>query len=174
MKKCLTILLLCLLPLVTGCDLSTPVQDSEPNERFIGFVTQIESNEVLINDVWFSFNDGTVFSTDKDKKIHSVDIEVGQKIQVNFDGEMEESFPGKAFANEMVFLTDAQSEKEGNAVKLVVKDPRFSQVAIQSMEKNPTGMYSLRFKELTINRDVHVLVNLNDERVIVPIHTSTK
>jgi hypothetical protein len=43
---------------------------------------------------------------------------------------------------------------------------------MQSMEKNPTGMYSLRFKDLSLNRDVHVLVSIDDERVIVPISTT--
>jgi hypothetical protein len=174
MKKCLTVLILSFCFLFTGCGPSTSVNSSQATANFIGFVTQLEGNQVLINDVWFSFSDQTVIKTDKDKKLHRDDIEMGKKVNVTFDGELQESYPRRASANQLVFLTDQQSKTEGSAVRLVIKDPRFSQVVIQSIEKNPTGLYSLRFKDLSIDRDVHVIVNVENERVIVPIHTSTK
>jgi hypothetical protein len=173
MKKCLTVLILCFCVLFTGCGPSTSVNSSKASANFIGFVTQLEGNQVLINDVWFSFSDQTVLKTDKDKKLHKDDIEMGKKVNVTF-GELQESYPRRAAADQLVFLTDQQSKTEGSVVRLVVKDPRFSQVVIQSIEKNPTGLYSLRFKDLSIDRDVHVIVNVENERVIVPIHTSTK
>ncbi|MFI8576754.1 DUF3221 domain-containing protein [Rossellomorea aquimaris] len=174
MKKCLTVLIICFCFLFTGCGPATSVNSSQEGTNFIGFVTQLEDNQVLINDVWFSFSDQTVMKTDKDKKLQKKDIEVGKKIDVTFDGKLQESFPRRASADQLVFLTDQQSKTEEGAVKLVMKDPRFSQVVIQSIEKNPTGLYSIRFKDLSINRDVHVIVNVDNDRVIVPIHTSTK
>ncbi|MFC7783443.1 DUF3221 domain-containing protein [Rossellomorea sp. GCM10028870] len=174
MKKCLPVLIICFCFLFTGCGPSTSVSTSQASANFIGFVTQLESDQVLINDVWFSFNDQTLMKTDKDKKLHKDDIEIGKKVSVTFDGELQESYPRRASADQLVFLTDQQSKTEGSAVRLVMKDPRFSQVVIQSVEKNPTGLYSLRFKDLSIDRDVHVIVNVDNNRVIVPIHTSTK
>ncbi|WP_299738188.1 DUF3221 domain-containing protein [uncultured Rossellomorea sp.] len=174
MKKCLPVLIICFCFLFTGCGPSTSVSTSQASANFIGFVTQLESDQALINDVWFSFNDQTLMKTDKDKKLHKDDIEIGKKVSVTFDGELQESYPRRASADQLVFLTDQQSKTEGSAVRLVMKDPRFSQVVIQSVEKNPTGLYSLRFKDLSIDRDVHVIVNVDNNRVIVPIHTSTK
>ncbi|MGM0751358.1 MAG: hypothetical protein ACQET6_05460 [Bacillota bacterium] len=174
MKKSLSVLILCFFFLFTGCGSSTSVNTSQASANLIGFVTQIESNQVLINDVWFSFDDQTVMKTDKEKKLHKEDIQIGKKINVTFNGKLQESFPRRASADLLIFLTDQQSKTEERAVTLVMKDPRFSQVVIQSIEKNPTGLYSLRFKDLSINRDVHVIVNVDNDRVIVPIHTSTK
>lgn len=175
MKKCLTVLILCFcLLLFTGCGPATSVNSSPASTDFIGFVTQLDHNQVLINDIWFSFDQQTVILTDKDKKLHKEDIEMGEKVNVTFDGELQESYPRRATADQLVFLTDGQSKAEESAVKLVMRDPRFSQVVIHSIEKNPTGLYSLRFKDLSIDRDVHVMVNVENERVIVPIHTSTK
>ncbi|MCA1063283.1 hypothetical protein QTG56_13400 [Rossellomorea sp. AcN35-11] len=173
MKKWLTVLLLGFCFLFTGCGSSTSV-NSQSSETFIGFVTQLESNQVLINDVWFSFDERTVMKTDRDKKLHKEQIEMAKKVRVTFKGGLQESFPRRASAERLVFLTDKESENEESAVELVMKDPRFSQVVIQSIEKNPTGLYSLRFKDRSIDRDVHVIVNVENDRVIVPIHTSTK
>ncbi|MBN8190844.1 DUF3221 domain-containing protein [Bacillus sp. NTK074B] len=173
MKKCLTVLILCFCLLCTGCGPSTSV-NSQGSTDFIGFVTRMENNEVLINDIWFSFDQHTVIVTDQDKKLHKEDIELGKKVNVTFNGELQESYPRRASADQLVFLTDVQSETEKNVVQLVMRDPRFSEVVIQSIEKNPTGLYSLRFKDLSIDRDVHVMVNVENERVIVPIHTSTQ
>ncbi|CAN7335725.1 DUF3221 domain-containing protein [Rossellomorea sp. LjRoot5] len=174
MKKCLTVMILCSCILFTGCGPSTSVNSSQGSTNFIGFVTQLENNQVLINDVWFSFTQQTVMLTDHDKKLHKEDIEMGKKVNVIFNGEMKESYPRRASADQLVFLTDKESKIEETVVKLVMSDPRFSQVVIQSIEKNPTGLYSLRFKDLSLDRDVHVMVNVENERVIVPIHTSTK
>ena len=173
MKKCLTVMILCSCILFTGCGPSTSV-NSQGSTDFIGFVTQLENNQVLINDVWFSFDQQTVMLTDQDKKLHKEDIEMGKKVNVTFNGEMQESYPRRASADQLMFLTDKESETEETVVKLVMSDPRFSQVVIQSIEKNPTGLYSLRFKDLSLDRDIHVMVNVENERVIVPIHTSTK
>ncbi|MCA1058230.1 YobA family protein [Rossellomorea aquimaris] len=173
MKKCLTVLILCFCLLFTGCGPSS-VNSSQDSTDFIGFVTRMENNEVLINDIWFSFDQQTVIMTDQDNKLHKEDIELGKKVNVTFNGELQESYPRRASADQLVFLTDEQSKIEEAVVQLVMRDPRFSQVVIQSIEKNPTGLYSLRFKDLSIDRDVHVIVNVENERVIVPIHTSTK
>ncbi|MGG3913527.1 DUF3221 domain-containing protein [Bacillus sp. es.034] len=173
MKKCLTVMILCSCILFTGCGPSASV-NSQGSTDFIGFVTQLENNQVLINDVWFSFDQQTVMLTDQDKKLHKEDIGMGKKVNVTFDGKMQESYPRRASADRMVFLTDKESKIEETVVKLVMSDPRFSQVVIESIEKNPTGLYSLRFKDLSLDRDVHVMVNVENERVIVPIHTSTK
>jgi Protein of unknown function (DUF3221) len=173
MKKCLTVMILCSCILFTGCGPSASV-NSQGSTDFIGFVTQLDNNQVLINDVWFSFDQQTVMLTDQDKKLHKEDIGMGKKVNVTFNGEMQESYPRRASADQMVFLTDKESRTEETVVKLVMSDPRFSQVVIQSIEKNPTGLYSLRFKDLSLDRDVHVMVNVENERVIVPIHTSTK
>jgi hypothetical protein len=174
MKKCLIVMILCSCILIIGCGPSTSVNSSQASTDFIGFVTQLENNQVLINDVWFSFDQQTVMRTDQDKKLHKEDIEMGRKVNVTFNGELQESYPRSASADQLIFLTDKQSKTEETVVKLVMSDPRFSQVVIQSIEKNPTGLYSLRFKDLSIDRDVHVVVNIENERVIVPIHTSTK
>jgi hypothetical protein len=173
MKKRSILFMLCVLFLITGCN-STGVGKPQLNEQFIGFATEIdlENSKVLINDIWFSFDKETEFKSDKKKSLHSEDLKIGQKIKVKYDGAVEESFPASAAAHQFILLTDEQSKKQGDAVELVVKDPRFSQVVMQSMEKNPTGMYSLRFKDLSLNRDVHVLVSIDDERVIVPISTT--
>ncbi|UXH44553.1 YobA family protein [Rossellomorea vietnamensis] len=173
MKKCLTVMILFSCILFTGCGPSASV-NSQASTDFIGFVTQLENNQVLINDVWFSFDQQTVMLTDQDKKLHKEDIKMGKKVNVTFNGEMQESYPRRASADQMVFLTDKESKIEETVVNLVMSDPRFSQVVIQSIEKNPTGLYSLRFKDLSLDRDVHVMVNVENERVIVPIHTSTK
>ena len=174
MKKCLTVMILCSCILFTGCGPVHICQLISGHIDFIGFVTQLENNQVLINDVWFSFDQQTVMLTDQDKKLHKEDIEMGKKVNVTFDGEMQESYPRRASADQLVFLTDKESKTEETAVELVMSDPRFSQVVIQSIEKNPTGLYSLRFKDLSLDRDVHVMVNVENERVIVPINTSTK
>ncbi|BCB04630.1 DUF3221 domain-containing protein [Bacillus sp. KH172YL63] len=174
MKKCLIVLILGFCILFSGCGPSTSVNSSQASTDFIGFVTQLEQDQVLVNDVWFSFDNHTVMVTDKDKKVGKEEIEMGKKVNVRFDGKLEESYPRRAAADQFVFLTDQQSKTEASAVQLVMRDPRFSQVVIQSIEKNPTGLYSLRFKDLSIDRDVHVIVNVDNERVIVPIHTSTK
>jgi Protein of unknown function (DUF3221) len=174
MKKCLTVMIIFSCILFTGCGPSTSVNSSQGNTDFIGFVTQLENNQVLINDVWFSFDQQTVMMTDQDKKLQKEDIEMGKKVNVTFNGELQESYPRRASADQLVFLTDQQSKTEESVVKLVMRDPRFSKIVIQSIEKNPTGLYSLRFKDLSIDRDVHVIVNVENERVIVPIHTSTK
>jgi hypothetical protein len=173
MKKQSILFMLCVLFLITGCH-SGSAGKPQHNENFIGFATDIdlENSKVLINDVWFTFDNKTEFQSDKDKSLHSEDLKIGQKIKVKSDGVVGESFPASAAADQFILLTDEQSEKQGDAVELVVKDPRFSQVVMQSMEKNPTGMYSLRFKDLSLNREVHVLVSIDDRRVIVPISTT--
>ncbi|WP_175991125.1 DUF3221 domain-containing protein [Bacillus sp. Marseille-Q1617] len=174
MKKQSILFMLCVFFLISGCQSAGVAGKPQHNEDFIGFATDIdlENNKVLINDVWFSFDKQTEFKSDKKKSLHRKDLTIGQKVKVKFDGASSESFPASAAAHQFILLTDEQSKKQGNAVELVVKDPRFSQVVMQSMEKNPTGMYSLRFKDLSLNRDVHVLVNIDDKRVIVPISTS--
>ncbi|MGR3764927.1 DUF3221 domain-containing protein [Rossellomorea sp. NS-SX7] len=173
MNKQFILGMLCAFFLITGCT-STGVNKPQHDENFIGFATEIDlkNSKVLINDVWFSYDDQTEFKSDKKKSLHSEDLKIGQKVKVKFDGVAGESFPASAAANQFILLTDEQSKKQGKAVELVVNDPRFSQVVMQSMEKNPTGMYSLRFKDLSLNRDVHVLVSIDDKRVIVPISTS--
>ncbi len=175
MKKRLIIILLCILFLAAGCNLSTSATKNQSNEDFIGYITQLdlENNKVLINDIWFSFNSQTDFFTDKNKRLHKDNLEIGKKVNVKAEGEIKESFPAQTYAKSLVFLTDSQSKKEEIAVELVLRDPRFSQVVLHSIEKNPTGMYSVRFKDLSISRDVHVLVNLDEQRVIVPINTSS-
>jgi hypothetical protein len=173
MKKRSILFMLCVFFLITGCH-SGSAGKPQYNDDFIGFATDIdlENSKVLINDIWFSFDKETEFRSDKKKFLHSEDLTIGQKVKVKFDGAAEESFPSSAAAHQFILLTDEQSEKQGEAVELVVKDPRFSQVVMQSMEKNPTGMYSLRFKDLSLNREVHVLVSIDDRRVIVPISTT--
>ncbi|TMU86667.1 DUF3221 domain-containing protein [Bacillus sp. BHET2] len=174
MKKCLIVLILGFCILFSGCGPSTSVNSSQASADFIGFVTQLENDQVLINDVWFSFDNQTVMVTDKEKELDKEDIEMGKKVNVRFDGELQESYPRRAAADQFIFMTDQKSKVETNAVQLVMRDPRFSQVVIQSIEKNPTGLYSLRFKDLSIDKEVHVIVNVENERVIVPIHTSVK
>ncbi|KSU63555.1 hypothetical protein AS034_04710 [[Bacillus] enclensis] len=175
MKKQPVLFMLCVFFLLSGCNASG-VGKPQQDEDFIGFATDIDisNNKVLINDIWFSFDKQTTFHSDKKKSLHREDLKIGQKVKVKYDGVKGESFPASAAARQFILLTDEQSEKEGDAVELVVNDPRFSQVVVQSMEKNPTGMYSLRFKDLALNRDVHVLISIEDKRVIVPINTSAK
>jgi hypothetical protein len=173
MKKQPALFMLCVFFLISGCSASGAGKPQH-DEDFIGFVTDIDisDNKVLINDIWFSFDKQTKFHSDKKKSLHRKALKIGQKVKVEYDGVQEESFPRNAAARQFILLTDKQSEKEGDAVELVVNDPRFSQVVVQSLERNPTGMYSLRFKDLALNSDVHVLISIEDKRVIVPINTS--
>ncbi|MCA1054733.1 YobA family protein [Rossellomorea aquimaris] len=173
MNKRSMFFMLCVFFLIAGCQ-TAGVAKPQHNEDFIGFATDIdlEGQKVLINDIWFSFTDETEFTSDTKDSLHKEDLTIGQKVKVKFDGVTDDSFPASASARQFILLTDVKSDKQRDAVKLVVNDPRFSKVVMQSMETNQTGLYSLRFKDLTLNSDVHVLVSIDDERVIVPMPTT--
>lgn len=163
----IAVMLVTAMVLMTGCGMGNAVEHRQSSGSYIGFVTQVEAKELLINDIWFSVHEAVVINGNGDE-IPVEDVGLGDKVKVEADGEISESHPRRAEAEKMSLLSDEGSMKECHAVRLVLQDPRFSEVMLRSVTKEVPGVYDVRFTDPSIGMDVKVVVNLQHERVMVP------
>ncbi|TYO73016.1 hypothetical protein [Rossellomorea marisflavi] len=169
----IAVMLVTAMVLLTGCGMGNAAEHRQSSGSYIGFVTQVEAQELLINDTWFSVQDAVVINGDGDE-IPVKDVGLGDKIKVEADGEISESHPRRAEAAKMSLFSDEGSMKECHAVRLVLQDPRFSEVLLHSVTKEVSGVYDVRFTDPSIGTDVKVMVNLQHERVMVPARPVTQ
>ena len=112
--------------------LSVPVEGMEEAK---GFITDIDGDRVLVNDIYYTIDDETHFVSIGDgaeRELESGDLEKGMRADVYHSGMIARSFPGQGHAAVFVVPKDDLSkrqteafqaflEKEGNGFVLLGK-----------------------------------------------------
>jgi hypothetical protein len=100
--------------LLSGCQEETPIVSHQ------GYIADIESNRILVGDIFFSIDEAKLV-TDKRKSIQSSDLRVGMEVRVQFDGMVAESLPGQAKASKVTIGTHADNKRAEEAVRAIVQ-----------------------------------------------------
>ena len=139
-----------------------------------GFITQIRNDKVLVNNIYFAVDEEvTVDSTDGSESTEAVlsDIRTGMKVDIAYNGPLEQAFPLQAEADSITILNDAESVKQSEALQAYINKEQVASLLILGqpiVRDNEIGflfnnMDTGRMQEVRIDLDTHEYTEGNEE-----------
>ncbi|MEZ0480319.1 DUF3221 domain-containing protein [Planococcus sp. SSTMD024] len=98
-----------------------------------GFITQIGSGRILINNIYFSVpEDVEVQFAEGGETTEAVisDLRTGMKVTTDYTGPLEESFPMQGEAEKITILQDGESKRQSEALQAFINEEQLSQLIL--------------------------------------------
>lgn len=139
-----------------------------------GFITQIRNDKVLVNNIYFAVDEEvTVDSADGSESSEAVlsDIRTGMKVDIVYNGPLEQAFPLQAEADSITILSDAESVKQSEALQAYINKEQIASLLILGqpiVRDNEIGflfnnMDTGKMQEVRIDLDTHEYTEGNEE-----------
>lgn len=139
-----------------------------------GFITQIRNDKVLVNNIYFAVDEEVaVDSADGSESSEAVlsDIRTGMKVDIVYDGPLEQAFPLQAEASSITILSDAESVKQSEALQAYINKEQVASLLILGqpiVRDNEIGflfnnMDTGKMQEVRIDLDTHEYTEGNEE-----------
>jgi hypothetical protein len=148
--KATAILLLYLLTLVLliGCSPGYGKDKESVKIGEAGFITDLaDGKKVLIKDTYYRILDKTSIKNSNGNTLGYKNLKIGMKAKVWYEGDIEETLPGRANARLIMIQTDKQSLKEQEVVTS----------AISSVQKGQSQRFFVRKVTYLGDEDVYQL-----------------
>ena len=131
-----------------------------------GFITQVTTDQILVNNIYFSVPEDVNIEYDNGKEQKDAvisDIRTGMKVVVDYKGPLEESFPMEGTADSVSILNDDASVAEADALTAFIegeKLPTLLMLGQPIVRENEIGflftnMENGKMSEVKIDLDTH-------------------
>lgn len=139
-----------------------------------GFITQIRNDKVLVNNIYFAVDEEVAVDTaDGSESSEAVlsDIRTGMKVDIVYNGPLEQAFPLQAEASSITILSDAESVKQSEALQAYINKEQVASLLILGqpiVRDNEIGflfnnMDTGKMQEVRIDLDTHEYTEGNEE-----------
>lgn len=131
-----------------------------------GFITQIRNDKVLVNNIYFSFAEDVEVDTSGGSETTEAvlsDIRTGMKVDISYNGPLEQAFPLEAEADSITILKDEESVEQSEALQAYINKEQLASLLILGqpiVRDNEIGflfnnMDTGEMEEVRIDLDTH-------------------
>lgn len=136
----------------------TACQDKAATVTHQGYIAAIENNRILVGDIYFSIHDAKLV-TDRDKSLALSDLVVGMEVSIEFSGMVAESLPGQASADKVIVMTNEDSKKAEEAVRVIVlfAEKQYGKpILIQSSDLLDDNLFRLEIRVFSEDEPIYI------------------
>jgi hypothetical protein len=153
--------------MVVGAMFLAGCQEEAPVAKHQGYIAQVEDNQILVGDIFFSIDDAKL-KTDKGKSLTSTDLRVGMQVNIHYDGVVAESYPMQARADKVIIGTHKDNLKSEEAIRAIVQyaEKQYGKpIIIQNSDTIDDSLFRLEIKVFTEDEPLYLQYNFDTKTV---------